>query len=342
MFCNGESPATLTDVLDKSKNKPPDIPKITIVQMRSNIQILLERVSKLEDSLSNSNKFTKDLERYIADLKNKNRSLQTENEQLKEKFNTHASSCETARKNTNSFIKRLEGVDYTEYQGNYEKSTNDLSKMSRLCASLQKQINDTKAQLKTLSAPRSTPLEKDTQTANNGMSRPTDHTHEPLAYKATCAQPSVKKTVDRSVSQGQLTATNHANKYTGDRDNISPKPADDIHVKNKQTLKDSEMLSKPKTAKHAQTLNLTSNQYLHSENYPNVSDSSAQISPCVLGQTRHNSTGKLVETSPQNASSLTNKPSNSTEDDIFEGVTYKRNARYCLSGIGPRSTVWHA
>lgn len=48
-----------------------------------------------------------------------------------EKFNTHASSCETARKNTNSIIKRLEGLDYTEYQVNYEKSTNDLSKMSK-------------------------------------------------------------------------------------------------------------------------------------------------------------------------------------------------------------------
>lgn len=88
MFCNGESPATLSDVLDKSKNKPPDIPKITVVQMRSNIQILLERVSKLEDSLSKSVKSTKDLERSIADLKNKNRLLQTENEQLREKFNT--------------------------------------------------------------------------------------------------------------------------------------------------------------------------------------------------------------------------------------------------------------
>lgn len=88
MFCNGESFATLTDVLDKSKNKPPDIPKITVVQMRSNIQILLERVSKLEDSLSKSVKSTKDLERSIADLKNKNRLLQTENEQLREKFNT--------------------------------------------------------------------------------------------------------------------------------------------------------------------------------------------------------------------------------------------------------------
>lgn len=95
--------------------------------MQSNIQILLERVFKLEDSLSKSVKCTKDLERSVADLKNKNRLLQTENEQLREKFNTHASSCETARKNTNSIIKRLEGLDYTEYQVNYEKSTNDLS-----------------------------------------------------------------------------------------------------------------------------------------------------------------------------------------------------------------------
>lgn len=137
--------------------------------------------------------------------------------------------------------------------------------MSKVCASLQKQINDTKAKVKMLCAQRSTPLEKDTQAAYNGTSRATDHTHEPLAYKATCAQPSVKKTVDRPVSQGQLTATNHANNYTRDSDNVSSKPGD-THVKIKQTIKDSEMFSKSKTANHAQTLNLTSNQYVHSEN----------------------------------------------------------------------------
>lgn len=337
MFCHGETPAILADVLDKCRNKPPEFPKSTIVQIRSTIQGLLERVSKLEDNQSKSAKTIQIFKKTIADLQTKNNSLQTENDQLRDRFNAHATSCETARKNTNSTIKRLEGLDYTEYQVNYEKSTNDLSKMSKLCASLQKQINDTKAKVKTLSAQRSTPLEKDTQAAYNGMSRATDHTHEPLAYKATCAQPSVNKTVDRPVSQGQLTATNHANNYTRDSDNVSFKPGD-THVKIKQIIKDSEMISKSKTANHAQTLNLTRNQYVQSENCPIVPDSSAQISPSVLGQTKQNSAGKLVETFSQLSSSLTDKLTNSTEDDIFEGVTYKRNARYYLSGIGPRST----
>lgn len=77
------------------------------------------------------------------------------------------------------------------------------------------------------------------------------------------------------------------------------------------------MISKSKTANHAQTLNLTRNQYVQSENCPSVSDSSAQISSRVLGQTKQNSAGKLVETFSQHPSSLTDKPTNSTKDDIL-------------------------
>lgn len=71
MFCNGETPTILADVLDKCKNKPPEFPKTTIVQIRSTIQGLLERVSKLEDNQSKSGKTIQVLKKTIADLQTK-------------------------------------------------------------------------------------------------------------------------------------------------------------------------------------------------------------------------------------------------------------------------------
>lgn len=105
----------ITICLTNGRNKPPEFPKSTIVQIRSTIQGLLERVSKLEDNQSKSAKTIQIFKKTIADLQTKNNSLQTENDQLRDRFNAHATSCETARKNTNSTIKRLEGLNYTEY-----------------------------------------------------------------------------------------------------------------------------------------------------------------------------------------------------------------------------------
>lgn len=150
MFCNGETPAILANVLDTCRNKSLEFPKSTIVQIRSTIQGLLERVLKLVDNQSKTANTIQIFKKPIANLQTKNNSLQTENDQLRDRLNAHATSCETARRNTNSTIKRLEGLDYTEYQVNYEKSKIELSRVSKLCTSLQKQINDTKAKLKIL------------------------------------------------------------------------------------------------------------------------------------------------------------------------------------------------
>lgn len=74
-----------------------------------------------------------------------------------------------------------------------------------------------------------------------------------------------------------------------------------------------------------------SNQYVHSENCSKVSYSSTQISHCILCQSKQNSAEKPVETFSWNPFLLSDKLAKSVEDDIFDGVSYKRNARNYLN-----------
>lgn len=362
MFCNGETPTILADVLDKCKNKPPEFPKTTIVQIRSTIQGLLERVTKLEDNQSKSGKTIQVLKKTIADLQTKNNSLQTENDQLRDRFNAHATSCETARKNTNSTIKRLEGLDYTEYQMNYEKSKIELSRLSRLCTSLQKQITDTKTKLKIIIPQSPSPLENNTQKADNTMSQMSDFTHEPLVYKPTCAQQSVNKTDDRPTSQDHLTVPNHANNHNRDGKSTSAKP-EDTHINSKQndnpTVTETIMVKSQKQSdrddmrrdqpQKAVACRGTStepekslfrpmipgNDHSRTEQviYPNTTKSSrTKYRGEARTEARSNNEGVVRR------HDIGDHRGDESEPDIFEGVTYKRKARYYIAGISSRST----
>lgn len=363
MFCNGETPAILADVLDKCRSKPPEFPKSTIVQIRSTIQGLLERVSKLEDNQSKSAKTIQIFKKKtIADLQTKNNSLQTENDQLRDRFNAHATSCETARKNTNSTIKRLEGLDYTEYQVNYEKSKIELSRVSKLCISLQKQINDTKSKLKILNPQSPSPLENNTQKADSRMSQTSDFTQEPLSYKTTSAQPSVNKTDDRPISRDHLAAPNHTNNHTRDGESVNAKPeathinskrndkpntTEMIMVKSKkQSDQDDGHRDQPKKTVACRGTStepekslfgpmIPENDHSRTEQvfYPNTNKSSKTQ---YRGEAR-------TEASSNNEGVLRRRDNgehtgDETEPDIFEGVTYKRKARYYIAGISSRST----
>lgn len=115
MFCSGDS-AHLSDVFDKSKHGASEFPKTSLIELRSVVQSLLQRVSKLEETHITDTKNIQSLDKTVSSLKSKNASLTSELEKLRNNLDTHASGCETFRKTTNSQLKCLDGLDFTEYQ----------------------------------------------------------------------------------------------------------------------------------------------------------------------------------------------------------------------------------
>ena len=146
MFCNGDS-SHLGDVFDKSKqdhlNELPSQPNIEI---RSLYQALLQRVTQIEQTQSSFSKTIQSLQKTITDLKSENTSLSNKLEKFQSEFISHATGCETTRKNPKAHLKRFDGLDFTEYLAVNKNVKDELSRISKVCVSLQKQISDAKTQ----------------------------------------------------------------------------------------------------------------------------------------------------------------------------------------------------
>jgi hypothetical protein len=82
IFCNGDD-TYLSEVFDKSKTKPTDIPKSSVIEPRSSIQALLERVSEPEKTGSTQAKTIENLQKMVTHLKSENSTTKMQNEKLK-------------------------------------------------------------------------------------------------------------------------------------------------------------------------------------------------------------------------------------------------------------------
>lgn len=194
------------------------------------------------------------------------------------------------------------------------------------------------------------------------MSQTSDFTQEPLSYKTTSAQPSVNKTDDRPISRDHLAAPNHTNNHTRDGESVNAKPegthinskrndkpntTEMIMVKSKkQSDQDDGHRDQPKKTVACRGTStepekslfgpmIPENDHSRTEQvfYPNTNKSSKTQ---YRGEAR-------TEASSNNEGVLRRRDNgehtgDETEPDIFEGVTYKRKARYYIAGISSRST----
>lgn len=127
MFCSGDS-SYLSDVFDKSKHGTSEFPKTSLIELRSVVQSLLQRLSQLEETHITDTKNMQNLGKTVSSLKSKNASLTSELGKLRNNIDTHASGCETFRKTTYSQLKCPDGLD---------KLNADVSRLSKLCSGLQ-------------------------------------------------------------------------------------------------------------------------------------------------------------------------------------------------------------
>lgn len=191
MFCSGDS-SYLSDVFDKSKHGTSEFPKTSLIELRSVVQTLLQRVSKLEETHITDTKHIQSLDKTVSSLKSKNASLTSELEKLRNNLDTHASGCETFRKTTNSQLKCLDGLDFTEYR--YQVKNNKLnaavSRLSKLCSGLQKQVSEIKTtkSFATVVSSTSTPsMLHSTHTSHNGNLHFDDHIQKPSQSDSSSA-----------------------------------------------------------------------------------------------------------------------------------------------------------
>jgi hypothetical protein len=79
-------------------------------------------------------------------LKSENTKVCNITDKIQSDFVSHTIGCETSRKNTKSHFKKLEGLDFIEYQTVSEKINGEISRVCKVCVNLQKQISSIKSQ----------------------------------------------------------------------------------------------------------------------------------------------------------------------------------------------------
>lgn len=248
-------------------------------------------------------------------MKSKNVSLKEENDKIKSSLESHTTGYKTFRKLTNAQLKSLQGLDSTEYQMKCGKFELEISKISRLCSGIQKQIGDLRKNKQR--TPSSTPRTiSETNGTSNGPSCLNDlvssvcvatKTISPDAHASGHAPKAPVPVTDRGIYDSCTRAAS------------SIANADEASTKDTQTHGVSYGSTK------SQSLNIAiQRKYIASESkQPNYSKQ------CLA----NNSSSSPVSTSQKPTNPSSGSTGARVDVDIFEGVTRKRNARYYISGI---------
>jgi hypothetical protein len=110
MLCNGDG-SFFSEIFDQFRQDTNTSPNHSIIELRALSQALLQRVNELELAQKDNVKYIQSLKKTISGL-----SLSDMVENLKSEFTANATCCETYRKTIKSHLKRLDGLDFTEYE----------------------------------------------------------------------------------------------------------------------------------------------------------------------------------------------------------------------------------
>lgn len=106
-----------------------EIPKTSIIEIRSITQTHPQRVDAFDTSHVNDTKVINSLKQTVTELQTKNASLISDLEKSKHDFVTHASHCESFRKTTKDRLKCLDGLDHIEEQVKFTKINSELTRL---------------------------------------------------------------------------------------------------------------------------------------------------------------------------------------------------------------------
>jgi hypothetical protein len=269
-------------------------------------------------------KIIQTLKNTITELQSQNQSLSNEIEKYKCEFTVHATGCETFRKNTQAHLKRLDGLDFTEYDVVNKKINSELARLSKVSVNLQKQITDVKASktYASIISPSKAPTLSSLEF--KGTSHTTEHANGSITDNAVCVN------------------DNHnghtCDPVTNDQDNTAKSST--VNVNNRQSTQERQsntIVSGGSLNKQAPLnsteAHLTQPAFTQGIRLPRSPNNA------ISTESRESDTQAVsAKTGNKSIRSDGYKSDHSGDEAIFEGVTYKRNARYYISGIGHRST----
>lgn len=333
MFCSGDS-AYLSDVFDKSKHGASEFPKTSLIELRSVVQSLLQRVSKLEETHITDTKNIQSLDKTVSSLKSKNASLTSELEKLRNNLDTHASGCETFRKTTNSQLKCLDGLDFTEYQVKNNKLNADVSRLSKLCSGLQKQVSEiktTKSFAKVVSSTSTPSMLHSTHTRHNGNSHFDDHVQKPSQSDSSSAV--VQNVLEKPYLRG------NGNEVNLENENKNNNKSHTFHESNIKTqCKSVNGPSQVADQTHNLPDSISTGNSTRVTTHEGVLIDKQQSSADQDGLTKEVQDKLDHHKVTNNANDLPVESKEKSNKDIFLGVTYKKTSRYYICGIKNNST----
>ena len=142
LFTKDKGTQNRTKVNTSNMSAEITVPKSSLVDLRSTLQTLIQRVHDLESKHTKCEETIQSLNKSVSELKAQNSSLRYSIDKLKAEADSHATSCDSFRKTTKTQLKSLEGLDFTENQVNQNKLNNEINRLSKLCSSLQKQVSN--------------------------------------------------------------------------------------------------------------------------------------------------------------------------------------------------------
>lgn len=352
MFLQGEK-SCINEIFDKNKGSAlvPEMSKVNTVEIKVAIQTLMQRVTNLEEVVKSKEKTIDSLASHLKSLQSEHEQLYSEHERLKAESMSRFTKYDSFQKLTTDNIKRVETeqMDYKIYKS---KINDELKRLSKVSINFQKQMSALSPR-KSYASTLNKPIFEGTEIAKRGRESlhqnddcsPNHHEHSLLSTvsSSTSSSPSspasetvIQNTVAEKVrelrakttyshsSHSCSTSVQSANSPSCTPIHTNGTPGSD-NIKNKSTPKRFSGPETPvsKTSRSDDRKNADRNKFVD-----------GSLSVPRSRSVEYNGASCMVTLNDKRYQ----KESPKQEEDIFIGVTYRKTARYYLSGIDKTSS----
>lgn len=332
MFLQGEK-SCINDIFGKNKNTPivAEINKVNAIELRTTIQSLIERISNLESMVNSKDKTINSLTSDLQSLQSQFEQLQSDHERLHAESTAKFTKYDSFQKLSSDIFKRME-TDHQDCQSYKSKTNDELKRLSKVSINFQKQlssISPCKSYASTISnnSPvnsSSSEIEKVPSQANDWPQSSTTLSIEKVVAEKVKKLREGLEPSDLNPTHSKVPTHSPQNKKSPSRTSNGPP----IHVSDS-----------PHNGFTPSRLNG------HDTTRPRVSHSDKQKtvnSNVTVGGSREASDSRSVKYDGMSCVITLNDKQNSKtttrKEDVFVGVTYRKTARYYLSGIGRESS----
>lgn len=331
MFIQGDGTG-IEHVFDKQKGCGTDMSKIPMIELRVVVQSLLQRVTDLEKSLTEKENTIQSMDSKIKLLESEHNNLQSDYDTLEAEARGRFTKYDSSQKLNADRIKRIES-DLENVHGSQEKTQCEIKKLAKISGNNSRPKSPAKSYASVLGSTAC-----DTPTQNSSVDHDAAEKKSPNALSKNIGHnlKSIRKELDKSDTDLDTRYIKSPPCAPTDKTQVnSTRSSNDIQIERSpdrgiKSFTKTQQFPSGASGEKTQVNSSRSADSIQSER-THDRDTRSKDNPKELCRSVKYKGDSCVIT-------VDEKSSNQPEKDIFLGVSYRKTARYYLSGIDKLST----